>query len=110
LSHQRDNKIEEQNYVFDSQSKTMCYAGSQSKKMIVDLNVGQISSGVDETVGERDVVQSEDVDDEMSEVDCRKRAGEKDVSTDSAIQVWKIIYFALKIFQNKIPFDFSPGE
>ena len=90
MSHQRDNKIEEQNYVFDSQSKTMCYAGSQSKKMIVDLNVGQIS-GVDESVGESAVVQGEDVDDEMSEVDCRKRAGEKDVSTDSAIQVWKII-------------------
>jgi len=68
----------------------MCYAGSQSKKMIVDLNVGQIS-GIDESVGESGVVQSEDVDDEMSEVDCRKRAGEKDVSTDSAIQVWKII-------------------
>ena len=87
----------------------MCYAGSQSKKMIVDLNVGQIS-GIDESVGESGVVHGEDVDDEMSEVDCRKRAGEKDVSTDSAIQVWKIIYFALKIFQNKIPFDFSPGE
>ncbi len=70
----------------------MCYAGSQSKKMIVDLNVGQISSsGVDETVGESGVVHGEDVDDEMSEVDCRKRAGAKDVSTDSAIQVWKII-------------------
>ena len=53
--------------------------------MVVDDKYDE--SCVGEKIGEHGVDQSNDVDEEMSDVDCRKRAGEKDVSTDSAIQV-----------------------
>ena len=67
LSLQRDNKTEEQNYVFDGHSKTMCFAGGQKSVMTSLMDVEN--------------------DEEMSDVDCRKRAGDKDVSTDLAVQV-----------------------
>ena len=64
-----------QNYVFDGNSKTMCFAGGQSKKMLMDVDVDKV------------VYKDVEVYEEMSDVDCRKRAGDKDVSTDSAVQV-----------------------
>ena len=56
----------------------MCFAGGQSNKNNDNNFVG----------GQSNKIMDVENDEEMSDVDCRKRSGEEDVSTDSIIQVW----------------------
>ena len=86
MTQQRDNKTEEQNYVFDSNSKTMCFAGGQGNKNDNSFAGGQ-SNKNDNSFNGGQSNKIVEIDEEMSDVDCRKRSGEKDVSTESIIQV-----------------------
>ena len=93
LSHQRDHKTEEQNYVFDGTTKTMCYAGSSSKQLLTTLSStleNEIFAANISSLTENEN-SAKILDEEMCELDCRKRAGEKDGSSDLAVQV-KIIF------------------
>ena len=74
----------------------MCYAGSSSKQLLTTL-----SSTLENEIFAANIsslTENENcakiLDEEMCELDCRKRAGEKDGSSDLAVQV-KIIFLYL---------------
>lgn len=67
----------------------MCYAGSSSKQLLTTL-----SSTLENEIFAANIsslTENENcakiLDEEMCELDCRKRAGEKDGSSDLAVQV-----------------------